>query len=187
MTISSVFAADEVKTVNIGDTEVFYEYRPTETDVATLTLIAQVSETNDSLRGLKNTDRRRLRKLGQLIYQCKLMLYKSGKSDLTADGKAPVLISKNYSLFTGVKTWETLGEDSALNLKQFNVNVLQETDLIETSESVDIIARFPVFQVEKPVSQWIYNFNLKDFKQAIHHIDENCTPVKFRAMIEQKT
>jgi hypothetical protein len=31
MTISSVFAADEVKTVNIGDTEVFYEYRPTET------------------------------------------------------------------------------------------------------------------------------------------------------------
>ena len=214
-----MFAAEEVKTVNIGDAEIFYEYQPTETDVATLTLIAQVSETNDSLRGLKNTDRRRLRKLG-----CKLMLYKSGKSNLTADGKAPVLISKNYSLFTGVdlplaadervgiqaealqavdvdslfsptlggkdtlkKTWETLGEDSALNLKQFNVNVLQETDLIETSESVDIIARFPVFQVEKPVSQWIYNFNLKDFKQAIHHIDENCTPVKFRQIIEQKT
>ncbi len=224
LTISSVFAADEVKTVNIGDAEIFYEYQPTETDVATLTLVAQVSETNDSLRALKNTDRRRLRRLGQLIYQCKLVLYKSGKSNLTADGKAPVLISKNYSLFTGVdlplaadervgiqaealqavdvdslfsptlggkdtlkKTWETLGEDSALNLKQFNVNVLQETDLIETSESVDIIARFPVFQVEKPVSQWIYNFNLKDFKQAIHHIDENCTPVKFRQMIEQKT
>jgi len=224
LTISSVFAADEVKTVNIGDAEVFYEYQPTETDVATLTLIAQVSETNDSLRGLKNTDRRRLRKLGQLIYQCKLMLYKSGKSNLTANGKAPVLISKNYSLFTGVdlplaadervgiqaaalqavdvdslfsptlggkgmlkKTWETLGEDSAFNLKQFNVNVLQETDLIETSESVDIIARFPVFQVEKPVSQWIYNFNLQDFKQAIQHIDENCTPVKFRQMIERKT
>ena len=224
LTISSVFAADDVKTVNIGDAEVFYEYQPTETDVATLTLIAQVSETNDSLRGLKNTDRRRLRKLGQLIYQCKLMLYKSGKSNLIADGKAPVLISKNYSLFTGVdlplaadervgiqaaalqavdvdslfsptlggkgtlkKTWETLGEDSAFNLKQFNVNVLQETDLIETSESVDIIARFPVFQVEKPVSQWIYNFNLQDFKQAIQHIDENCTPVKFRQMIERKT
>jgi len=224
LTISSVFAADEVKTVNIGDAEIFYEYHPTETDVATLTLIAQVSETNDSLRGLKNTDRRRLSKLGQLIYQCKLMLYKSGKSNLIADGKAPVLISKNYSLFTGVdlplaadervgiqaaalqavdvdslfsptlggkgtlkKTWETLGEDSAFNLKQFNVNVLQETDLIETSESVDIIARFPVFQVEKPVSQWIYNFNLQDFKQAIQHIDENCTPVKFRQMIERKT
>lgn len=224
LAISSVFAADEVKTVNIGDAEVFYEYQPTETDVATLTLIAQVSETNNSLRGLKNTDRRRLRKLGQLIYQCKLMLYKSGKSDLTVDGKAPILISKNYSLFTGVdlplavdervgiqaealqtvdvdslfspslggkdtlkKTWETLGEDSALNLKQFNVNVLQESDLIETSESLDIIARFPVFQVEKPVSQWIYNFNLKDFKQAIHHIDENCTPLKFKEIIEQKT
>jgi len=224
LTISSVIAADEVKTVNIGDAEIFYDYQPTETDVATLTLIAQVSETNDSLRGLKNTDRRRLRKLGQLIYQCKLMLYKSGQSNLTADGKAPVLISKNYSLFTGVdlplaadervgiqaaalqavdvdslfsptlggkdtlkKTWETLGQDSAPNLKQFNVNVLQETDLIETSESVDITARFPVFQVEKPVSQWIYTFNLQDFKQAIQHIDENCTPVKFRQMIEQKT
>lgn len=224
LTISSVFAADEAKTVNIGAAEVFYDYQPSETDVATLTLIAQVAETNDSLRALKNTDRRRLRKLGQLIYQCKLMLYKSGESNLTADGKAPVLISKNYSLFTGVdlplaadermgiqaealqavdvdslfssslggkdtlrKTWETLGQDSALNLKQFNINVLQETDLIETSESVDIIARFPVFQVEKPVSQWIYNFNLKDFKQAIQYIDENCTPLKFRKIIEQQT
>lgn len=80
-----------------------------------------------------------------------------------------------------------MGENSEINLKQFNVNVLSETDLIETSESIDIIARFPVFQVEKPVSQWSYNFNLKDFKQAIQHIDENCTPIKFMALIKQET
>lgn len=222
--VSPVSAAEEVKTLNIGAARVSYNYQPTDTGVETLTLVALVSETNNSLRGLKNMDQRRLSKLGQLIYQCKLMLYQDDKSSRAIDANSPILISKNYSLFTGVdlplaaeervgiqaealqavdidslfspslggrdtlrKTWETLGEDSALNLKQFNVNVLQETDLIETSESVDIIARFPVFQVEKPVSQWIYNFNLKDFKQAIHHIDENCTPPKFREMIEQKT
>ena len=224
LTISSVFAADEVKTVKIGDSEVFYDYQPIETGGAILTLIGQVSETNNSLRGLKNTDRRRLSKLGQLIYQCKLMLYKPDKGDGTIDAKSPVLISKNYSLFTGVdlplgadervgiqaqalqavdddslftptlgdrdtlkKLWETVSDGSAINLKQFNVNVLQDTDLIETSESTDIIVRFPVFQVEKPVSQWSYNFNLKDFKQAIQHIDENCTSVKLIELIKQKT
>lgn len=224
LTISSGFAADDVKTVKIGDSEVFYDYQPIETGGAILTLIGQVSETNNSLRGLKNTDRRRLSKLGQLIYQCKLMLYKPDKGDGTIDAKGPVLISKNYSLFTGVdlplaadervgiqaqalqavdddslftptlgdrdtlrKLWETVSDGSAINLKQFNVNVLQDTDLIETSESTDIIVRFPVFQVEKPVSQWSYNFNLKDFKQAIQHIDENCTSVKLIELIKQKT
>ena len=102
LTISSVFAADGVKTVSIGDAEVFYNYQPPEKGVATLTLNALVSETNNSLRGLKNTDRRRLSKLGQLIYQCKLMLYKPEKSDSAIDAKDPVLISKNYILFTGV-------------------------------------------------------------------------------------
>jgi hypothetical protein len=224
LTISSVFAADEVKTLNIGAAEVSYSYQPTDTGVATLTLVALVSETNNSLRGLKNVDQRRLSKLGQLIYQCKLMLYKADKSNPVIDAKDPFLISKNYSLFTGVdlplaaderigihaealqavndaslftptlgdgdalkKKWETVGEGSAINLKQFNVNVLHETDLIETAESIDIVARFPIFQLEKPVSQWSYNFNLKDFKQAIQHIDENCTPLKFMELINQKT
>ena len=183
-----------------------------------------MSETNNSLRGLKNVDQRRLSKLGQLIYQCKLMLYKADEGNLTFDVKAPILISKNYSLFTGVdlplaanelmgiqaealqivdddslftatlgggetlkKMWETQGEGTEINLRQFNVNVLNETDLIETSESIDIVARFPIFQLKKPVSQWSYNFSLKDFKQAIHHIDENCTPLKFMELINRKT
>jgi len=224
LTISSKVAADEVKTVNIGAAEVFYNYQTTDTGVATLTLVARISETNNSLRGLKNLDQRRLSKLGQLIYQCKLMLYKADKADRTFNAKDPILISKNYSLFTGVdlplaadervgiqaealqivdeeslftatlgdgdtikKVWETQGEGSEINLKHFNVNVLNETDLIETSESIDIVARFPIFQLEKPVSQWSYNFRLKDFKQAIQHIDKNCTPTRFMELINQKT
>ncbi len=222
LTFASVVAADENKIVNIGAAEVFYNYQPGDTGVATLTLVALISETNNSLRGLKNMDQRRLSKLGQLIYQCKLMLY-ADKGDLSFDAKDPILISKNYSLFTGVdlllaadervgiqaealqtvdedslftatlgdrdtlkKMWEILGGGSPINLRQFNVNVLNETDLIETSESIVIVARFPIFQLEKPVSEWSYNFRLKDFKQAIRHIDENCTPIKFMELINQK-
>jgi len=220
MSISPVYAAKELKTLSIGAAKVSYNYQPADTGVATLTLVALVSETNNSLRGLKNMDQRRLSKLGQLIYQCKLVLYKGDKSNRAIDAKAPILISKNYSLFTGVdlplaanervgiqaealqtvdedslfsptlgdgntlkKKWETLGEGYAINLKQFNVNVLHETDLISTADSIDIVARFPIFQLEKPVSQWIYNFNLRDFKQAIRHIDENCTPTRFVELI----
>jgi len=223
-TVSSVFAADEVNTVNIGNAEVISNYQTTETGMAILTLIALVSETNNSLRGLKNTDRRRLSKLGQLIYQCKLMLYQPNKSDPGVDTKAPILTAKNYSLFTGVDLplnaservgiqaqalqavdddslftpslgkrqthkgiSETVSDGSPINLKQFNVNFLKETDLIGTSESIDIKVRFPVFQLEKPVSQWSYNFNLKDFKQAIQHTDDNCTPVKLMELVNQKT
>lgn len=218
--ISSVFATEEVKTLNIGAAKVSYNYQPTDTGVETLTLVALVSETNNSLRGLKNMDQRRLSKLGQLIYQCKLMLYKNDKNNSAIDAKAPILISKNYSLFTGVdlplapderlgiqaealqtvdqeslfsptlgdaqtlrRKRETLDGSSAVNLKQFNVNMLHETDLISTAESIDIIARFPIFQLEKPVSRWSYNFNLRDFKQAIRHIDENCTPTRFVELV----
>ena len=95
----------------------------------------------------------------------------------------PMLGSKD----TLKQQWQTVGENSAINLKQFHVNVLSETNLIETSESIDIVARFPVFQLNKPVSQWSYNFSLKDFKQAIQHIDQNCTPIKFMELIKQKT
>ena len=223
LTISSVYAADEVKTVSIGDVDVYYHYQPIETG-AILTLNTLVSETNNSIRGLKNVDQRRLSKLGQLIYQCKLMVSRSDKGDRTIDAKDPSLISRNYSLFTGVdlplttgervgiqvealqavddsslftatlgkrntlkKQWETMGDGSTINLKQFDINVLNETNLIETSESIEIVARFPIFQLEKPVSQWSYNFNLKDFKQAIKHIDENCTPTRFMALLKQKT
>ena len=224
LSASSLAAAEEVKTLNIGAAEISYNYQPTDTGVATLTLVALVPETNNSLRGLKNVDRRRLSKLGQLIYQCKLMLYTSAKGEAAIDESRPVLISKNYSLFTGVdlplaadermgiqaealqvvdddalftsmlggkatlkRQWETVGEDTTINLKQLHVNVLSETDLIETSESIDIVARFPVFQLEKPVSRWSYNFRLIDFKQAIQHIDQNCTPIKFMELIKQKT
>ncbi|MCP4392048.1 MAG: hypothetical protein GY802_27395 [Gammaproteobacteria bacterium] len=224
LAITPAFAADQLKAVSIGDAEVFYDYRQNETGMAILTLIAQVSETNNSLRGMKNTDRRRLSKLGQLIYQCKLMLHKSGKNDPVVDAKQPFLISRNFSLFTGVELslaagervgiqaqalqavddkslftptlgkddthkgiWETVGEGAAINLKQLNVNVLNETNLIQTSESIDIIVRFPVFQMKQPVSQWSYNFNLRDFKQAIRHIDENCTSARLMELSKQKT
>ena len=221
LTFSSVAAAAEVKTAAFGDAEVVYNYETTETGVAILTLIALVTETNNSLRGLKNTDQRRLSKLGQLIYQCKLMFYKPANSEPAIDANDPILTSKNYSLYTGVhlpltanervgiqaqalqtvdddslfsptlgdsdthkRMWETVGEGSAINLKQINLNFLKEIDLIAASESIDIFVRFPVLQLEKPVSQWNYAFNLKDFKQAIQHIDENCTQVKLMELIK---
>jgi hypothetical protein len=222
LTIAFIATADEIKTVKIGDAVVVYNYQSVGDNGVTLTLNALVTETNDSLRGLKNTDQRRLRKLGELIYQCKLLLYRSSKDDRIVDANSPILISRNYSLFTGVdlsltanervgiqartlqtvdedslftptlgdknihrKTWGNMGGGVAINLKQLNVNVLTEGDLIKTAENMDIIVRFPIFQVEKPVQQWSYNFNLKDFKQAVQHADENCTPVKFMELINQ--
>jgi hypothetical protein len=85
------------------------------------------------------------------------------------------------------KLWENLDAGTATNLKQVDVNVLQESNAIKTAESIDIMIRFPVFQQEKPVSQWSYNFILKDFKQAVQHINENCTPVKFIELINQRS
>ncbi len=224
LTHSSAYTADEIKTVNIGNTEVIYYFQPIETGGAILTLNALVTETNNSLRGLKNLDKRRLSKLGQLIYQCKLMLYDTDKNEDSLNSKNPGLISRNYSLYTGVdlslatderigiqvealqavdesslftptlgngnmlkRQWEAVGEGSRINLKQIHFNVLNETDLIESSESIEIVARFPIFQLKKPVSQWSYSFNIKDFKQAIQHIDENCTPTRFMSLIKQKT
>ncbi|MDH3859803.1 MAG: hypothetical protein OEV07_17550, partial [Gammaproteobacteria bacterium] len=102
LTLSFPAAADQIKIVNFGDAVVVYDYQAAGDEAVTLTLSALVAETNDSLRGLKNTDRRRLRKLGELIYQCKLLLYKSANGDPVVDPKAPILISRNYSLFTGV-------------------------------------------------------------------------------------
>lgn len=222
-TFAVVAAADEIKTVAIGDAEIVYDFQPTEAGVAILTLAGLVTETNDTLRGLKNSDPRRLSKLGQLIYQCKLMVYGSSGAGGGLAANAPVLISKNYSLFTGVNlplgddervgiqvqalrviddaslfsdslgrqqtqsgAWETLGDGSTVDLRQFNINALQEGKMIETSESVEIKVRFPVFQLEKPVSQWNYNFSLKDFKQAVRLIDDDCTPAKFADLIEKR-
>lgn len=222
LTIVFPVAAVEIKTVNIGDAMVVYNYQSVGEKGVALTLNALVSETNDSLRGLKNTDRRRLGKLGELIYQCKLLVYKASTSDNSVDTKAPILISQNYSLFTGIDLpldaddrvgiqaqalqnvddnslftpalggedihrmiWENVDAGAAINLKQLNVNVLKETDVIKTAENMDIIIRFPAFQMEKPVYQWSYNFNLKDFKQAVQHADENCTPVRIMELISQ--
>lgn len=223
MTLSCSAAAVEVERLSIGDVEVRYDYESLETGTAILTVNAVVSETNNRLRGLKNTDRRRLGKLGQLIYQCKLMLLKPGNSERPAEASDPVLMAKNYSLFTGVdlplaadervgiqaqllqsvdtgslfapslggkqaqrEIWQTVGEGAAINLKQFDVGVLSQSGLIENSESIDLIVRFPVFQVERPVSQWTYNFDLRDFRRAQRHIDENCTPVRFVELIGQR-
>ena len=218
--VSSLQAA-EVKSVSFGNTVVFYEYETTESEVAIMTLNALVNETNNSLRGLKNTDRRRLGKLGQLIYQCKLMLYKSAEEDREHDIGGPMLISKNYSLYSGVNQrlapderigirvealrdvdeaslftaslgsreplaarWEVPAIAGAGDLRQFDVNLLQQDDIVAGSESLDIVVRFPVFQLEKPVREWFYNFDLRDFKQAVRHIDENCTPTNMAELIQ---
>ena len=220
LTNSIVFAANEYKTVKIGDSEVIFNYKPLEEGVATLIVTSLVYENNDTLRGIKNTDQRRLRKLGQLIYQCRLLLYKPDKSDNIVNSKDPIMISKNYSLITDVDlklsthervgiqvqslqvvdekslftpTLGTLdiqqefqdyvGEGYSVNLKHLSLNILQETGLLKTAESVDINVRFPIFQLEKPVHKWSYSFNVKDFKRAIEYTDENCTPAKFMELI----
>jgi hypothetical protein len=110
LTIAFIATADEIKTVKIGDAVVVYNYQSVGDNGVTLTLNALVTETNDSLRGLKNTDQRRLRKLGELIYQCKLLLYRSSKDDRIVDANSPILISRNYSLFTGVDLSLTANE-----------------------------------------------------------------------------
>ena len=218
---ASAIAADPPLNTRFGDSEVFYDYRVTDSGLASLTLIGVVTETNNQLRGLKNSDRRRLGKLGQLIYQCKLMLYKPDKKASTDKIRDPVLLSNNYSLFTDVDlqlragervgiqaqalpavdeeilfsplagggqlardVWKTIGEGSALNLRQIDVNVVVGPELIANSESIDINIRFPVFQMEKPVNQWSYNFNLADFNRAHRYIDENCTPARLLGLIE---
>ena len=83
--LSFAVRADEVKTVDFGAASVVYDYQVSREGVATLSLNALVSETNDSLRGLKNSEPRRLAKLGQLIYQCKLLLYEADKNDAGDD------------------------------------------------------------------------------------------------------
>jgi hypothetical protein len=208
--------ANEIRSVKIGNAEVVYDFATTEADTAILTLNALVKETNNSLRSLKNTDPRRPSELGQLIYQCKLMLYKP------VNASDPALISKNFSLYSGaniilaanelmsirvqalpevddaslftaslgsgepqMRLWETTGEGDVVDLRQFAVNILQESDVIATSESLDITVRFPVFQLEKPARKWIYNFDVTDFKQAVRHIDEHCTPARLVDLIKQ--
>jgi hypothetical protein len=215
-------AAEEIKTVGFGAASVVYDYESTRDGVATLSLNALVAETNDSLRGLKNDDHRRLSKLGQLIYQCKLLLYENAEGD--GGSETPMLISRNYSLFTGVdlslaagervgvkvralqsvdadelfaptlggeqvqrELWQDVGEGPGLNLKQVNVNLLMDSDVIRNAENIEIVLRFPIFQVQKSAKQWTYNFNLQDFKQAVRHADENCTPQRFTELIEQQS
>ena len=181
-----------------------------------------ISETNDSLRGLKNSDRRRLSKLGQLIYQCKLLLYTAPGGSGSVDEKTPMLISRNYSLFTGVdlsleegerlgikirsmqavdanslftpslggdgiqqELWQDLGEGPALNLRQVDVNVLLDGDVVDNAETIEIALRFPIFQLQKSAREWVYNFDLRDFKQAVHHADQNCTAERFEELIDK--
>ena len=219
---STLAGAAEIKSIDIGNSEVVYDFETTPSNVAILTLNALVSETNNSLRGLKNSDRRRLSKLGQLIYQCKLMLYRSSGEN-AVDPDDLMLIAKNYSLYSGVNLtldagervgirvqalgqideaslfdaslgapnsaagfWQSTAPGEAGGMRQFDVNLLQESDLIERSESLDIVVRFPIFQLEKPVREWSYNFDLRDFKRAVRHIDEHCTPTHLAELIEQQ-
>ena len=223
LAISLPAAAEEVKTVEFGAAKVIYDYQPAREGVATLSLNAVISENNDSLRGLKNTDRRRLGKLGQLIYQCKLLLYRpeSGSGDSAG---VPMLISRNYSLYTGVdlklsegerlgirvrslprvdsdslfapslggedsqqEVWEDVGGGSPVDLMQININALLENDFLDNADNIDILLRFPIFQVERPVRQWSYNFDLQDFRRAVEHADDNCTPERLSDLIEKNS
>jgi hypothetical protein len=214
--------ANEIRSVKIGNAEVVYDFETTATDTAILTLNAWVKETNNSLRRLKNTDPRRPSELGQLIYQCKLMLYKPENTSDPVSASDLALISKNFSVYSGsniilaanermgirvqallevddaslftaslgssepqIRLWATTGEGDVVDLRQFAVNILQESDVIATSESLDITVRFPVLQLDKPVREWIYNFDVTDFKQAVRHIDEHCTPASLVELIKQ--
>jgi hypothetical protein len=218
--LSLAVRADEIKTVDFGAASVVYDYQVSREGVATLSLNALVAEINDSLRGLKNSDPRRLGKLGQLIYQCKLLLYAADKNDNGDDEIAPMLISRNYSLFTGVglsladgermgikistlqsvdtaslftpelggdeihkELWQDVGAGPGFNLRQISVNVLMDSDVIRSAENMEIVVRFPIFQLQKSVRQWSYSFNLTDFHQAVRHANENCTPERFVELI----
>jgi len=222
LVLSFASPADEIRTVNYGAASVVYDYQHASDEVVTLSLNALVPETNDSLRGLKNSDRRRLGKMGQLIYQCKLLLRTSDKDRAKSGPNTPLLVSRNFSLFTdvdlplaegerlGIKVrsmqvvdsdslfspslgqgatqqefWADLEQGESINLRQLNVNLLKEKDVISSAENIDIILRFPIFQVQKSVNQWSYNFNLKDFRQAVRHADENCTLEKLAELISR--
>ena len=78
-----------------------------------------------------------------------------------------------------------MGEGAEVNLKQFNINLVKESDFIQYAESIDINVRFPVFKLEKPVYQWNYSFNLKDFNKAVQYVDENCTQERLRKLVEK--
>lgn len=224
LSVSVVFAADEFKSVKIGDAEVVFNFRPMNEGVAILTVSSLVYENNDSLRGIKNSDQRRISKLGQLIYQCRLLVYKPDKSVSTVNLKDPFMESKNYSLNTDVDFTLTtrekaeiqvqtlqvvdekslftstlgttdfqqefqdyVGEGERVNLKQLDLKVLQKEGILEAAESVDVTVRFPVFQLEQPVNQWHYSFNLKDFNKAIKYTDENCTPAKLMDLVNSNS
>ena len=220
--ISFNLAAVEIKTVNYGAARVVYDFQNASEEVVTLSLNALVAETNDSLRGLKNSDQRRLGKLGQLIYQCKLLLRTKATGAAQSKLNTPMLVSRNYSLFTdvdlplaqgeqlGIKVrslqsvdesslfsatlgagdtqqefWANTAEGSRVNLRRLDVNLLKDADVIGNAENIDIIVRFPIFQMEKTAQQWSYNFNLGDFRQAVRHADENCTLETLAELIKQ--
>jgi hypothetical protein len=217
--ITAAVAGDS-ETVSFGAAEVYEEFQLMQSGVAILTLNAVVPETNNSLRGLRNSDPRRLVRLGQLIYQCKLMLHKPAEGEPAGDRKTPVLVSSNYSLFTGVdlslspgeqagirvralgnideqslftptlgeptpqqEAWQNIGEGPAVELRQLDVNLLKEIDLAGNTESIDIVIRFPVFQLQQPVNQWSYNFLLADFRKALAYSNAKCTPARLGELI----
>lgn len=213
-------AAEETAVVEFGAAEVYEDFQLTDSGVAILTLNAVISETNNSLRGIRNSDPRRLGKLGQLIHQCKLMLYRPADGKPADESKIPVLVSRNFSLYTGVdlelaagervgiralalgavdadslftptlgkparpqEAWQNLGEGPAVDLHQLDVSLLDDIELAPGIESIDIVIRFPVFQMQQPVNQWSYNFMLEDLRRALQYSDAQCTPARLTTLI----
>lgn len=119
--------ANEFQSVKIGDAEVVFNYSLPEQGAATLTVTSSIHEKNDSLRGLKNKDRRRLGKLGQLHYQCKLLLNRSANDKSVIEAGEPFLMANNYSLLTQVDEQLSAPESAAIQV--LAVNKIDESSL----------------------------------------------------------
>ena len=204
--------ANQYKSLTFGAAEVIYDFKPLEKDFATLTITASINENNDSYRNTKNSDLRRLGKLGQLIYQCKLLLYQTDPVVRQDSKETPLVISKYFSLLTNVDQRlpedhsvgidvhtlaafdsaslfspsfgtpqqdnnfsDTVKQGSIRNLKRINLDVLSQKDQLKDVESLYLDIRFPVFQLNQPVNQWSYSFNIQEFQKAISHTDEHCS------------
>lgn len=119
--------ADEFKTLAIGNAEVVYDFQPLEKGSATLTITASITENNDLYRNKKNKDSRRLSKLGQLIYQCKIMLYQPVQVEMVSSPDTPILISSNYSLLTNVNF--QLNTNDSVGINVYTLDVIDEKSL----------------------------------------------------------
>lgn len=224
MFFSFTSIGDVIKSTNIGEVEITYSYEPLDEGRVSFSITSVLDEYDSPFRSILNKDQRRLSKIGQLIYQCKLMLYNTGVSQVITNDTDSVLVSRYFALLTnvdmelgkkdivGVHVYAAdeiagkknrpsptvgiqeylsadqglIGQARALNLKKLNIDSLIQADIIGKADILNIDLRFPVFQLKKPVKKWTYEFELKNFKKAITHTDEQCTPQNLMGLIDKK-